>query len=96
MIWTSWYGVPLHTDPHHDILCQVVGKVYVKIHIPVESPRLHPRGIQEDGVDMSHASEVDVEAAAEILEKGFPLLQESERVETILNVGEFLYIPVGW
>ena len=62
----AWLGPagtisPLHTDPYHNILCQVVGKKYVRLHPPEETAKLYPRGIERDGIDMSNTSSVPVE-----------------------------------
>lgn len=97
----AWFGPagtvsPLHTDPYHNILCQVVGKKYVRLYSPAESGKVYPRGIEEGGVDMSNTSEVDVEAPSAGLDVKFPLFREAKYVETILSEGECLYIPVGW
>ena len=97
----AWFGPagtvsPLHTDPYHNILCQVVGKKYVRLYNPSESRKLYPKGLESGGVDMSNTSEVDVEAADGMLDEEYPLFGKAEYVETILNEGECLYIPVGW
>lgn len=96
----AWFGPagtvsPLHTDPYYNILCQVVGKKYVRLYNPDQSDRLYSRG-DEGGVDMSNTSKVDAEGDGTELDKRFPLFRGAGYVETILQEGECLYIPVGW
>ena len=70
----AWLGPtgtlsPLHTDPYHNILAQVVGSKYVRLYPPSETPSLYPRGVTDEGIDMSNTSQVPVELvemAAEI------------------------------
>ncbi|KAL2042300.1 hypothetical protein N7G274_004789 [Stereocaulon virgatum] len=94
----AWFGPagtvsPLHTDPYHNVLCQIVGRKYVILYAPEESQKVYPRGVEGGGVDMSNTSEVDVE---NVDEERWPLFKEAEYVECILKEGECLYIPVGW
>ncbi|KAI0478752.1 hypothetical protein GGR56DRAFT_631634 [Xylariaceae sp. FL0804] len=60
----AWLGpagtvTPSHTDPYHNVLAQVVGRKYVRLHAPREGARMAARS-GEGGVDMSNTSQLDV------------------------------------
>ncbi|CAI9290157.1 unnamed protein product [Lactuca saligna] len=90
----AWFGpagtvTPLHHDPHHNILAQVVGKKYVRLYPASFSEELYPH------TESMHknSSQVDLD---NIDVSEFPKIQDLEFVDCILEEGEMLYIPPKW
>jgi hypothetical protein len=110
----AWLGpkgtrTPLHTDPYHNILVQVVGYKYVRLYAPDQTPNLYPRGVDDNGINMENTSEIDVkfcrskEIGGDIpddvmreMKQKYPLFENAEYKEAILAPGECLYVPLGW
>ena len=106
-LWLGPAGTktPLHTDQYSNILAQVMGYKYVRLYAPIESEKLYPMGGDENGVDMSNTASVDASLArttasptreAEKQRRIFPLFEQADFVEGILEPGDCLYVPRGW
>lgn len=85
-----WFGPqgtvsPLHFDPKDNLLCQVVGKKYLRLYAPSESAKLYP----VEGL-LSNTSQVDVEDPDLA---NFPQFASANYLDCVLDEGEMLYIP---
>ncbi|OVA04820.1 JmjC domain [Macleaya cordata] len=90
----AWFGpagtvTPLHHDPHHNILAQVVGKKYIRLYPASVSDDLYPHSESM----LSNSSQVDLD---NVNEKEFPRAQDLDFMDCILEEGEMLYIPPKW
>ncbi|KAL7627597.1 hypothetical protein AAE478_001790 [Parahypoxylon ruwenzoriense] len=107
----AWFGppgtiTPLHNDPYHNILTQVVGRKYVRLYSPVNTEHMQARG-KENGVEMGNTSLMDVGVVEGWDEMGddeeirpskehLAAFRELHFVDCILEPGDALYIPIGW
>lgn len=105
-IWLGPKGTrtPLHTDPYHNIFCQVVGYKYVRLYPPDATESVYPRGEDENGINESNTSGVEMrldrrQSSNVVVEDAgsFPLfMAQANYCEAIVGPGECLYIPAGW
>eukprot|EP00940_MAST-03C_sp_MAST-3C-sp2_P002982 g2982.t1 len=91
----AWFGPArtissLHHDPKHNLLCQVVGRKYVRLYEAKYSSDLYPR----QGV-LSNTSSVDVEGDPSVTRRSFPRFASVPYKECVLEPGDALYIPAG-
>lgn len=94
----AWLGPegtvsPLHSDPHHNLLSQAVGRKYVRLYAPAHAPALYPH----EEPKMRNSSRVDLRRSpARLAAEGFPLFPAAPYADCVLTPGEMLYIPPGW
>ncbi|GLI66311.1 hypothetical protein VaNZ11_010086, partial [Volvox africanus] len=65
----AWLGpagttTPLHTDPLHNLLAQVVGRKYVRLYAPLLTDRLYPF---PEGTVNSNSSQVDLDVDLDLV-----------------------------
>eukprot|EP00262_Sarcandra_glabra_P008012 TRINITY_DN21182_c0_g1_i1.p1 TRINITY_DN21182_c0_g1~~TRINITY_DN21182_c0_g1_i1.p1 ORF type:complete len:421 (+),score=36.48 TRINITY_DN21182_c0_g1_i1:176-1438(+) len=90
----AWFGpagtvTPLHHDPHHNLFAQVVGRKYVRLYHASISEDLYPYTESM----LSNSSQVDLD---NLDVKEFPMAQDLDFIDCILEEGEMLYIPPKW
>lgn len=87
---SAWLGPegtvsPLHNDPYHNILCQVVGSKYLRLYPLSETGSLYAR----EG-PVCNNSYVDIDA---VDTDRFPRFPSARGFQCVLRPGEMLYIP---
>ncbi|XP_046686991.1 bifunctional peptidase and arginyl-hydroxylase JMJD5-like [Homalodisca vitripennis] len=90
----AWFGPsgtvsPLHHDPKHNLLCQVVGRKQVTLYSPTVSDCLYPH----EGRLLSNTAQVDPEAPDYQL---FPKYRDTQATLCLLSPGDMVYIPPTW
>ena len=86
----AWFGPrgtlsPLHFDPDHNLLSQIVGRKHIRLYGEDQSAYLYPH----EGI-LSNTSQVDIERPD--LHQ-FPLFSKASCMECVLYPGHMLYIP---
>lgn len=89
----AWFGPsgtvsPLHQDPKSNILCQVVGRKYVKLCDPKYTDSVYPH----EGM-LSNTSQINAE---NIDFTKHPAASETVFIHEVLAPGEMLYIPLKY
>jgi len=101
----AWIGpggtiTPLHTDPHHNLLCQVVGRKYIRLYPPSASSGMYPH---QDGLLTNTSQIIDIENSGgegdnnnNKEEERYPEFRKQQWMECVLKPGDVLYIPPLW
>ena len=87
---SAWLGPkgtvsPLHNDPYHNLLCQVVGTKYIRLYSHQHTGRLYAR----EG-PVCNNSYVDID---NVDSEAHPLFLDTPCFQCVLGPGEMLYIP---
>lgn len=90
----AWFGPkgtvsPLHTDPTHNLLCQILGSKKIILASPEDTEKLYPH----EHFMLNNTSQIDAE---NLDYNKFPLCKEVKFYSIILQHGDILYIPPKW
>ncbi|KAJ9601152.1 hypothetical protein L9F63_000672, partial [Diploptera punctata] len=90
----AWFGPkgtlsPLHHDPKHNLLAQVVGEKRILLYSPGETEKLYPH----EGSMLNNTAQVNPEKPDY---STFPKYKTAQTWECHLQPGEMLYIPPKW
>ncbi|CAI4228660.1 unnamed protein product [Auanema sp. JU1783] len=90
-LWIGPQGTvsPLHTDPRHNLFCQVYGRKFLRLIPPTDTEHVYPI---QDGI-LTNTSQVDVEHPDY---EEFPNFAKAQCFDVILEAGDALYIPKKW
>ena len=93
----AWFGPggtisPAHTDPHDNLLAQVVGHKFVRLFPPSVSECMRPF---QDPL-LSNTSMIDVEGTTALADYPEFGIAWENGYDCLLNEGDILFIPKGW
>ncbi|KDD71333.1 hypothetical protein H632_c5272p0, partial [Helicosporidium sp. ATCC 50920] len=93
----AWCGpagttTPLHCDPPHNLLCQALGRKYVRLYRPEAGALLDCPAV---GMH-ANSSRVDLDFPLEALHARWPALEKEPHWDGVLEPGDALYVPPGW